>query len=152
MAPSTGLRLLALSLLVLGASSSLAATLTDISFSSKPGNRFEIKLDFDSLPPEFKAYTIEKPARISMDFLDVSSALKQKKFDVPFGNATGVVVLESGNRTRMIINLVELLPYATRVDNNTLYVEVGEQGIKNYHKEISSSSAVARAEQQAASR
>ena len=80
---STGPRLLALLLLVFGASSVLATTLTDIGFSSKPGNRFEIKLDFDSLPPEYKAYTIEKPARISMDFLDVSSGLKQKKFFCP---------------------------------------------------------------------
>ena len=50
-------------------------SVTDISFSSKPGSIFEIRLDFDGRPPEPKAYTIEKPARISMDFDGVSSQL-----------------------------------------------------------------------------
>ena len=55
--------------LVLGAllwvSTSLAmasSAVTDISFSSRPGSKFEIRLDFDGPPPELKAYTIEKPA------------------------------------------------------------------------------------------
>jgi len=101
-------------------------TVTDIEFSSRPGSKFEIRVDFNEPPPELKAYTIEKPARIAVDFPDTTSGLDQKRFSLPYGNATGVVVLESGDRTRMVVNLVKLVPYETRVDGNSLYLTVGE--------------------------
>ena len=45
-----------------------AATLKDISYASLPGNRLEVRLAFDGTPPEVKGYSIEKPARIALDF------------------------------------------------------------------------------------
>ena len=108
----------------------------DISFSSKPGSKFEIRLDFDGPPPPPKAYTIEKPARISLDLPGVSSALDRKKFALPYGNATGVLVLESGGRTRIIVNLVKLVPHQTRIEGNALFVEVGNEAANEYLKPI----------------
>jgi type IV pilus assembly protein PilQ len=130
-------RLLALALLLLASAAQAAdVAVTDISFSSKPGSIFEIRMDFDGTPPDPKAYTIEKPARISMDFEGVSSALERKKFSLPYGNATGVMVLESGDRTRMIINMVKLVPYQTRIEGNSLIVEVGNEGANDYLKQV----------------
>lgn len=111
-----------------------AVNLTDIDFSSKKGGRFQVKLEFDGTPPEPKGYNIEKPARIALDFDGVASLLKQKKHPLSFGNASSAVVLESGGRTRMILNLVELAPYTTRVNGNTLFVEVGDAGARDYLK------------------
>ena len=105
-----------------------APSVTDIEFSSRPGSKFEIRLDFSEAPPAMKAYTIEKPARIAIDFTDTSSALETKRYALPYGNATGVVVLESGDRTRLIVNLVKMVPYETRVEGNSLFVLVGEGG------------------------
>lgn len=102
--------------------------ITDIEFSSRPGSKFEVRLDFNEAPPEPKAYTIEKPARIAVDFPGTSSNLERKRFPLSYGNATGVVVLESGGRTRMVVNLVKLVPYETRVDGNSLYLVVGQDG------------------------
>ena len=76
-------------------------------------------------PPEVKAYTIEKPARLAIDFGNTSSALERKRFSLPYGNATGVLVLESGERTRMVVNLVKLVPYETRVEGNIVVVTLG---------------------------
>ncbi|MFT5033067.1 MAG: type IV pilus assembly protein PilQ [Bacteroidia bacterium] len=104
----------------------LAAELRDIQFSSLAGGRFEARLSFDSPPPEPKGYTIEKPARIALDLPGVSSALKQKKFPLAYGNASSAVVLEGNGRTRLVLNLLELVPYLTRVDGNDLIVEVGQ--------------------------
>ena len=120
--------LLALVLSMAGATASASVAVQDISFNSKPGSKFEIRLEFDGTPPEPKAYTIEKPARISLDLPGTTSDLDRKKFALPYGNATGVVVLESGDRTRLIVNLVKLVPYYTRVEGNTLLVEVGNEG------------------------
>lgn len=103
-------------------------TITDIEFSSRPGSKFEVRLDFDQTPPDMKAYTIEKPARIAVDFPGTASGLDQKRYSLSYGNATGVVVLESGDRTRMVVNLVKLVPYETRVEGNSLFLVVGQDG------------------------
>ena len=100
----------------------------DIEFSSRPGSKFEVRLDFNEAPPEMKAYTIEKPARIAVDFPGTTSGLDQKRYSLPYGNATGVVVLESGDRTRMVLNLVKLVPYETRVQGNSVFLVVGQEG------------------------
>ena len=109
----------------------------NIEFSSRPESKFEIRVDFDGLPPELKSYTIEKPARIAIDFADTRSALAQKRFSLPYGNATGVVVLESGDRTRLVVNLVKVVPYETRVDGNSLFVVVGQAAGGDYMKPAS---------------
>lgn len=114
-----------------------APSITDIEFSSRPGSKFEIRLDFDQVPADINAYTIEKPARIAIDFPDTSSALELKRYSLPYGNATGVVVLESGDRTRMVVNLVKLVPYETRVEGNSLFVTVGQDGGPSYVKQTS---------------
>ena len=71
----------------------------DIEFSSKSGGKFEVRLEFNETPPDFKIYAIEKPARIAVDFLGTSSGLDQKRYSLPYGNANKAVVLESGDRT-----------------------------------------------------
>jgi type IV pilus assembly protein PilQ len=126
--------LLALVLVLPGVAGAADLAVQDISFSSKPGSIFQIRLDFDGPPPEPKSYTIEKPARISMDFENVGSDLDRKKFALPYGNATGVMVLESGERTRVIVNLVKLVPYSTRIQGNSLIMEVGNEGANDYLK------------------
>ena len=112
-----------------------APAVTDIEFSSRPGSKFEVRVDFDDTPPDIKAYTIEKPARIAIDFPDTTSSLDRKRFSLPYGNATGVLVLESGDRTRMVVNLVKLVPYSTRVQGNSLYLIVGQDGAPEYAKQ-----------------
>ena len=117
----------------------------DITFSSRPGSKFEVRLDFNEPPPEAKSYTIEKPARIAMDFPGTTSSLERKRYSLPYGNATGVVVLESGDRTRMVVNLVKLVPFETRVEGNSLFLTVGQEGTDDYMKPTSQPHSVASA-------
>ncbi len=113
----------------------LAVAVTDIEFSSRPGSKFEVRLDFDTAPPaELQSYTIERPARIAIDFPNTTSELERKRYSLPYGNATGVLVLESGDRTRLILNLVRLVPYETRVDGNSLFLTVGQDADAEYWK------------------
>jgi type IV pilus assembly protein PilQ len=120
-------------------------TVTDIEFASRPGSKFEIRLDFNEPPPEASAYTIEKPARIALDLPGTGSSLERKRYSLPYGNATGVVVLESGDRTRMVVNLVKLVPYQTRVEGNSLFLTVGQEGADDYMKPTTEPHSVASA-------
>lgn len=129
------LRGIALLATLLTSHQALALAVTDIEFSSRPGSRFEVRLEFDGAPPEkLQSYTIEKPARIAVDFPGTRSALDRKRYSLPYGNATGVLVLESGDRTRLIMNLVKLVPYDTRIDGNNLFLTVGQDADSEYFK------------------
>ena len=100
----------------------------DITFSSRPGSKFEVRLDFNEPPPaDLDAYTIEEPARIAIDFPGTKSGLDQKRYALPYGNATGVLVLQAGDRTRMVINLVKLVPYETVINGNQLISASGSR-------------------------
>jgi type IV pilus assembly protein PilQ len=111
-----------------------ATTLKDISFSSLPGDRFEVKMDFDSRPPEPKGYNIDKPARVVMDFEGVDSALKEKKYPLSFGGAKSANVLSDGGRTRLILNMTQLETYKTRFEGNSFVMTVGRNEIQEVSK------------------
>lgn len=100
-------------------------TLKDIAFSSLPGDRFEVQMQFTGQPPVPQGYTIDKPARLVLDFPGVESALVEKKYPLSFGSAKSANVLSDGGRTRLIINMVELETYQTKTDGNTFIVQVG---------------------------
>ncbi len=120
--------------LLLPALSALAApvSMTDIGFNALPGGKFEIRMKFDGAPPVPQSYTIDKPARIALDLPGVASRLAQKKHTLAFDNAQSVVVVESGGRTRVIVNLVEVAPYQATVEGNELVVSVGSGATGQY--------------------
>lgn len=102
-----------------------AGTLNEINFFQLPGERFEVRMAFDVPPPQPKGYTIEKPARIVLDFPDVVSGLKERRFPLAVDNGQSAMVLTSEGRTRLILNLNDLASYTTRTDGNSFIVEVG---------------------------
>src|SRR5690606_2771102 len=93
--------------------------------SQLPGEKFEVRMAFASVPPEPKSYTIEKPARIVLDFPDVVSALKERRFPLAVDNGQSALVLTTEGRTRLVLNLNQLSSYVTRAEGNTFIVEVG---------------------------
>jgi len=106
-----------------------ASTLEDIQFASLPGDKTEIRMVFDQVPPQPSGYTIEQPARIVLDMPGVTSALTQKHHTLGAGNARRVSVIGAGDRTRTIVNLTTLVGYETRLEGNALVLVVGtEQG------------------------
>ncbi|MAZ06716.1 MAG: type IV pilus secretin PilQ [Halomonas sp.] len=117
------------SVIAFGLLSSLAnaVTLEDVSFSSLPGERLEVTLQFDGAPPEPSGYTIERPARIAVDLRDTTSGLESRSVPLGSGNAQSMTVVETKDRTRLIFNLVELVPYDTVRSGNSLVMTIGGQ-------------------------
>ncbi len=110
------------------AGTATAATMESIEFSSLPGDKTEIRMKFDGAPPDPKGYTIEAPARIALDLMDTKSALTTKYHSLGTGNAREVTVIEAKDRTRVIVNLTQLVPYETKVEGDTLFMYVGTGG------------------------
>ncbi len=118
-----------LSLLVLASVSSQAAVLQEVGFASLPGDKTEMELKFDGEPPVVSGYTIESPARIALDLKGVTSELKSKYHKIGMGNARTAIIVGTQNKTRVIINMTELTGYSTRVEGNSLFVLIGQQGV-----------------------
>jgi len=103
-----------------------AANLKTLDVAALPGDRVELKLTFDAPVPAPRGYTTEQPARIALDLPGVTSQLATKTHDLGTGNARSVVVIETKDRTRVIINLTALAPYSSRVEGNKLFVVIGQ--------------------------
>jgi len=106
-----------------------AAVIEDIAFTSHSGAQLEVQVTFDEPPlADLESYTIEEPARIVLDLPQTASALGEKRFPLSQANATSVMVLESDGRTRLIVNLVELVPFETQISGRQLILRVGRDG------------------------
>ncbi|MDC7827202.1 type IV pilus secretin PilQ [Pseudomonas sp. BLCC-B13] len=108
------------------ASTAVAADLSGLDVAALPGDRVELKLQFDSPVVAPRGYTIEQPARIALDLPGVTNKLGVKNRELGVGNARSVTIVEAKDRTRLIVNLSTLVPYATRAEGNNLFVVVGE--------------------------
>lgn len=102
-----------------------SANIQSVEFTSLPGDRTEIRLQFDGVPAEPTGYTIEQPARIVLDMPGVGSSLTEKHHDLGIGNARRLSVISAADRTRAIVNLTRLTGYETEVRGNTLFLTVG---------------------------
>ena len=100
-------------------------TLESIGFANLPGDSIEIRLSFDSPPPDPRSFVLDNPARISLDLVGVNSSLSQQRFNLDSNNARSVMVLDDGSRTRLVINLDQLVSYETQVNGNVLILRVG---------------------------
>ena len=98
-------------------------SITDISLDSQPNGQLSIALEFDSMPSfEFSSYTIEDPARIVIDFPNTENQLSQRRYALPSGNASSVVVLSAGDRSRMIVNLAQLGEFDAGIDLSLIHI------------------------------
>tara|TARA_B110001454_G_scaffold140422_1_gene130395 strand:+ start:4753 stop:6846 length:2094 start_codon:yes stop_codon:yes gene_type:complete len=105
---------------------SYASDLVDIKFTALPGDVTRMELIFDGTPPEAGGYTIEKPARISLDLPGVNSKLKTKYHKIGFGNARTATVVNAKDRARVIVSLGELVPYSIESSSDRLFVSMGK--------------------------
>ncbi len=102
-----------------------ATEITNVGFNVMPGDKVEIRVSMDSPPPSFREFTTANPARIALDFPDTTTNLRKKTHNVGVGVTRSVTAVQAGGRTRLVINLVEMTAYATRIDGNDLVITVG---------------------------
>jgi len=115
-----------------------AANITSIEFSSLTGDRTEVRLTFDEQPSEPKSYAIESPARISIDFPNTQSQVA-KYHAIGSGNARSATIVTAGDRTRLVMNLTNLVPYSMVRSGNQLVMLVGEEYGNELQSLVSSS-------------
>ena len=81
--------------------------------------RIDLTQQLGAIPTGF---SIQSPARIALDFPGVSNALGRSTVDVNQGNLKSVNVVQSGDRTRVVLNLKQITPYKAQLQGKSLLV------------------------------
>jgi type IV pilus assembly protein PilQ len=100
-------------------------TLQSIDVQTLGGKQVQLTLHLSGPAPEPMSFTIDKPARISLDLPGIALALPSRRIDVASGGVDTVLAAEANGRTRIVLNLDQLQPYQTRVEGNDIIVTVG---------------------------
>ena len=116
------------------------ARIVDTAFVTLPGNKLEVRFDFNEAPPLPRSYMIEQPARVVLDLLGASNGLTTKSLDIKAGLVDTIHLAEVKDRVRVIANLYESAPYDTYIEGNSLYVVFGSGSAKKATAATTSSS------------
>ena len=100
------------------------ASLKSITFTSLPGDSVQVRLTFDGPAIKPGSFTIDHPARVVLDFPQTTSSLNWKSKNIGIGFAKSVTAVEAGNRTRVILNLVQLIPFESKVSGNDVVLTI----------------------------
>jgi type IV pilus assembly protein PilQ len=71
-------------------------------------------------PPN--GFTINTPPRIAFDFPNTANGLGKSAQDFTEGDLRSANIVQAGNRTRLVVNLNQMLSYDTRIDGNSLLI------------------------------
>lgn len=73
-------------------------------------------------------FSITSPARIALDFSGTANATGKTTQDIHLGDVRNVNVVQAGDRSRLVFNLLRPLNYATVVEGNTVIVTIDGSG------------------------
>lgn len=100
-------------------------TLQSIESHQLPNNQLQVILDFASTPTKPLGFSIENPAKIALDFTHTRLALNKRMYTLNSGSVSSVAAAEAGDRTRLVFNLTQPLPYTTRIEGHRVIVTLG---------------------------
>ena len=95
-----------------------------VDFTGLPGNKVVITLTMSEPAPKPISFTIDNPARIALDFPNTTNALAQRRQPIGIGMAESLAVIEAQGRTRVVVNLVDMVPYEAHADGNKVILTV----------------------------
>jgi type IV pilus assembly protein PilQ len=99
-----------------------ANSLEEITFNTLPGNSLQIELRMAEPPGEPLSFTIDNPARIAMDLPETQNNLPQRTLPIGLGLARSISTAEAKGKTRVVLNLTQLVQYRTQVEGNSIYL------------------------------
>ncbi len=99
----------------------------NIDVQSLPGQRLELRLQMNEAAPEPLSFTIDTPARIALDLPDTTLALQSRRQDVKLGPLNTILTAEANGRTRVVLNMNDMVAYETRVVGDSIYVTLGAE-------------------------
>lgn len=101
-----------------------ATDLQSVDYSSLAGDKTRLVLTFSEPVEKPKTFSIDDPARVVLDFTGVKNLLDKKTQQINLGATKSISTVEAGERTRMVINLNQKVPYNIEQAGNTVMVTI----------------------------
>ncbi|MBE9563176.1 MAG: type IV pilus secretin PilQ [Proteobacteria bacterium] len=105
--------------------------LEKIDFSTMPGNRVQIQLMFANNNIIHKSFSTDNPARIVLDFPNTALKLAKKSHVIGIGVVQNANAVETQDRTRIVLSLVNMVPFNIVVENKRLLISVENVSFQN---------------------
>lgn len=105
-----------------------ANSIESISVAQQGGDilvKIDLREPLASPPPGF---SVASPARVAFDFAGTGNASGRTNQVVNEGDLKSLNVVQVGDRTRLVLNLVRNMNYSTRLDGKSMYVTLKEMG------------------------
>lgn len=101
-------------------------SLDSINHVSLPGGQVEITLGLSGPAPEPSVFTVDQPARLSLDLPGTSVNVGEHYQRIGIGAAQAIAVAQGSNRARVVVELTRMLPYEVRTEGNQVHIILGE--------------------------
>ncbi len=96
-----------------------------INFASVQGGRIIVKIGLkESLAAVPQGFAVTNPPRIAIDLPETVNALGRNQVEAGEGDLKSVSVVQTANRTRVVMNLARNLTYSQALDGKTLVVTI----------------------------
>lgn len=103
-----------------------ALTLNNVSYASLKGGNMQLKISLsEPMQAEPLSFAIDNPARIALDFPNVSLGSVQRIQSINVGVINSVSLIEGQDRTRVVVNLTKFINYNVAMQGNTVLVTLG---------------------------
>lgn len=102
--------------------------LEKMGFSTLPGGRVQINLDFANAIATPENFATDNPARIVLDFPSAAIGLDKKSQAIGVGVVQGATMVETPDRTRVVFNLVHMAPFNISTVGNRVFLVVDNIG------------------------
>jgi type IV pilus assembly protein PilQ len=100
-----------------------ANSIQSLSVSSAAGDKLVIKVGLKSALANLPAgFTINTPPRIAFDFPNTTNGLGKSIQEFGEGDLRSANIVQAGNRTRLVVNLNQMLIYDTRMEGSTVLI------------------------------
>jgi type IV pilus assembly protein PilQ len=98
--------------------------LEKISFSAMVGNRVQVQLSFARRAVSPLKFSTDNPARIVLDFPKTKLRLRKKSQSIGIGVVQGTRAVEARDRTRVVLNLIRMVPFNIKVVGKKVLVSI----------------------------
>ncbi len=98
-----------------------------IQYSTLPGNRLQISLELSEQAVNPLSFTINEPARIAFDFANTGSKLPKRSQPIGIGIAQSVTTISTKTKTRVILNLTEVVPYQVTTQGRNVLITLDSE-------------------------
>lgn len=102
--------------------------LQSISHKRLAGNKLQVTLEFAQAPQQPLSFTIADPARIALDFANTRNNLAKRTHKIGVGSARSVSTAQAKDRTRVVLNLSNMVNYQTDIQGKRVIITLASGG------------------------